>query len=169
MDSAEVFVKIIFILILLFGQEIYASNTDSINLSASVSPACEIFFDAESIASNLDITNSQTDLAIGRVRVNHNTDNILYGVVMNLDFIDHLTHSTASSNLFNFSEAKGNSHGAAAPHATLPFGSNNYPWYDSAGIDIDVYLSYIGIAALSLIQGTYNANWYASCSIEPRG
>jgi hypothetical protein len=156
--------KIIITLTFLFSYSVYCAGNDSINLSAGIEPVCELSLDAEPIASNLDLTTSQTDLYIARANMANNTDFSAFTTVTTFDLTDHLTHATMPSAIFSFSNLKG-----------VDFESNVVPsipmtsWQDQTGTGyVDMYLSYTGVPALSLVQGTYSTTWYMSCSIEPR-
>lgn len=143
------------------------ANNDSINLSSSVDPICEVTFTAEPVASNLDITTTQSDLKVASAYVNNNTQSSpLYNSTFSMDLSDHLTHQSVSSSQFMFSEVKGqNINGMQS----LPFGPFGPEHYDVTAVQpIDFYLSYTGVPALSLISGVYSAEWFISCAIEPR-
>ncbi len=157
--------KIIFIAVF-FSFSVWAGTSDNINLSSVIDPVCEVSFDAEPVASNLDLTTSQTNLLVGRFANPNNTINsTLYQTNVQLDFVDHLTHASNPSYIFSFSNLKiiNDTNDVFDP---VPFGIVDS---DNVGSSWqDVYLSYTGIPSLSLVQGTYSAEWFVSCSIEPR-
>lgn len=155
-----------FFLFFLFGTQCFAAATDSIQLNSSIDPVCEISWNPQPIASNLDITASQTNLHVGTLILDSNTaDSTLYQTNLSLDLSDHLTHSVVSSHVFTFDSASVYDNITSGGGA-IPFGT--FTAYDSNRADTDFLLSYTGIPALSLINGTYEATWYASCSVEPR-
>ncbi len=157
--------KIIFIAVF-FSFFVWAGASDNIILNSEVSPSCSVQLDAEPVAANLDLINSQTDLYIGRITTDENTyDSSLYQTNLSFDFSDHLTHSVNSSYTFGFSNVKAINQDADVidPFPMSPFTVN-----DSGSGYGDLYISYIGVPALTLVQGTYAATWYVSCSIEPR-
>ena len=157
--------KIIFIS-LFFSLSLLAGTADNINLSSEISPVCDVQFDAEPVAANLDLVNSQSDLYIGRLAVDVNTQNSFsYRTDMALDLADHLTHTVNSSYLFSFDHLKVIDQNATV---TNPFPMANFTINDVGDGYGDMYLSYTGVPALTLVQGTYSATWYESCSIEPR-
>ena len=158
--------KIIFIS-LLFSFSVVAANSDSINLNSEVSPACDVLWTAESVASNLDLVNSQTDLLIGRLTTDTNTvTSSYYQTSLTLDFADHLTHTANSNYIFSLDHLKIINQEAVV-YDPFPIGAPMTVSDIGDGYG-DMYLSYFGVPALSLVQGTYSATWYASCSVEPR-
>lgn len=141
----------------------WGANQDVINLSSQIDPVCEVSFDAEPVASNLDITQSQTDLPIGRLNFATNTPGSNWETLAHLDFTDHLTHEVMPSATFSFSNLKLIDH-ASQVTPSLPMTSFQ-DWFGGTGHG-DFYLSYTGMPALSLVQGTYSTTWYAECEIN---
>ncbi len=163
--------NIFFIYFLLLNTTcLHASSSDSINLSSTINPACEVSMDPEPVASNLDLTTSQTNLKIVRVNLANNTQGdpaSPYSTIYNVDFSDHLEHQLNSIYKFYFSDLEMTSSIAGVGSFPFPFGANGGPsgatseWSDFA-------ISYTGIPALALVNGTYSTQWFVSCSIEPK-
>ncbi len=158
--------KKIILMALFFSFSVWAGASDNIILSSEISPACDVQFSAEPIASNLDLVNSQTDLLLGRATVSENTSlSSLYQSNLSFDLADHLTHSTNSSYIFSFDHLKVINQDATAYD---PFPMGSFSVNDFGNGYGDFYISYVGVPALTLVQGTYTATWYVSCSVEPR-
>lgn len=145
----------------------WAANTDSINLSSSVDPYCEVEFNAQPIASNLDLTTSQSDLYVGDIIIRTNTAGSAWNVPHTIDISGILTHSN-NINTFSLGSTWDlvDFGGAGALWGSVPFGNQVFPGDSSA--EASVKISYTGIPALSLVQGTYSTTWYTSCAIEPK-
>ncbi len=83
---------------------------------------------------------------------------------LSLDLAGALTHSN-TINQFNFDtlEFENITYSASG---TAPFGltggSNN-----NSHEELNLFISYTGVPALSLVQGTYSAQWFVGCSVEP--
>lgn len=85
--------KIIFFFLFTLTQNTWAASSDAINLSSSIDPYCEVEFNAQPIASNLDITTSQSDLYIGDVIIRANTAGSAWNTPHTIDISGTLTHS----------------------------------------------------------------------------
>lgn len=156
--------KIIYILILTSLQTVYGASNDSIDLSTNIDFACEISWDAEPVASNLDLTSSQTHLLIGRLILKANADTTLTYDVPNEE---KLIHNTVGTNHFSLDSVYFENNRSVSGTVSFPI-SSAYPLgLDPSGTGIDFwqdhYLNYTGVPALNLIQGTYSATWYNSC------
>ncbi len=152
--------KIIFVA--LFSFSVLGAASDNINLNSSIEPACDINFEAESVASNLDLINSQVDLKVGTLFIQENTTGSSYKSLVEFDLPDHLTHSANPSYIFSFSNLKGVNE-VADVFEPLPV---NFTGEVGDGF-LELYLSYTGVPALSLVQGTYSTTYTATCSVEP--
>lgn len=145
----------------------WAANTDNINLSSSIDPYCEVEFNAQPIASNLDITTSQSDLYIGDVIIRTNTEGSAWNVPHTIDISGTLSHSNGINTFSLGSSFDVVAMGGGGPVlGTLPFGVTVFPG-DGSG-EGSIRLNYTGVPALSLVQGTYSTTWYTSCAIEPK-
>lgn len=145
--------------------------SDSINLSSEILPVCEVSFNAEPIASNLDITTTQTNLHIGDIDTNSNTPGSNFLTTWDSEFVDHLTHQVMGSEIFTFSNLQAVVTDPGSPPFTIdpfPMGSLHIPDAGGGESHIELNLSYTGVPSLSLVQGTYSATWYVSCSVEPK-
>ncbi len=151
--------KIICVLICIFSFIANASSSDSINLSANVDFACEVEWNAEPVASNLDITTSQSHLYIGRFILHANSEaNLNY----DLPNEEKLVHGSVPTSFFSFDSVDWAVDGLSG-NGNFPI-SGNYPMPGGpANFWEDFYLNYTGVPALSLVQGTYSATWYGSC------
>ncbi len=159
--------KKIILIAVFFSFSVWAGASDNINLNSEVMPVCEVSFDPEPIASNLDMTSSQSHLHIARFTIATNTGDLSspWRTDLNFDWSDTLVNQSNSVYTFSLSGLDGmNQDGGADPG--LPFGVWGFPGANSGWEDL--YISYTGVPALSLVQGVYRATWYVSCSIEPR-
>ena len=164
--NQEFKMKKIIVIFFFITTQIYASANDSINLAGTVDPYCEVYFNPQPVASNLDLTTSQTSLLVTDFYINTNTDDgsSPWSTTLSIDISDHLTHSNGV-NIFSFVVDVGEQGGA--PEGAWPGGSlQEFP--STADSAIALFLNYTGLPALSLVQGVYSTQWYASCSIEPR-
>lgn len=157
--------KIIISFLLLLTSYSYGAANDSINLNSNVEPVCSVDFTPEPIASNLDITNSASHLMITKFDIYSNTANSTThrsNIAMNIP--GELTHGNGV-NQFNFDSLEFENitfgESGSAPFGSIT-GSN-----DSPHEEVNLFISYTGVPALSLVQGTYSAQWFVSCSVEP--
>ncbi len=150
------------LLSLFLNSSLWAAASDSIQLNQNIDFTCEIHWDADPIASNLDITTSQSHLFIGRLILKANDQvNLNY----DLPTEEKLVHSSVPSNFFSFNSLDYENNGPSSGTVNFPI-SGDYPsGIPGEIIDLwqDHFLNYTGVPALSLIQGTYQATWYASC------
>ncbi len=157
--------KIIISFLLVLSIYSYGANNDSIQLNSTVDPVCSVDFTPEPVASNLDITTSASHLMITKFNMYTNTEHSsTHTSNLSLDLAGALTHSN-TINQFNFDMLEFENTDAATS-GTLPFGTLGIP-ISKDSTEVDLFLSYTGVPALSLVQGTYSAEWFIGCSVEP--
>ncbi len=153
-----------------------AGVSDSIDLTTTVTPICEVSFSADPIASNLDLVNSQSSLNIGRLNVATNATNgpntTPYRANLILDFTDTMQNGSSPSNTFTLTSVDVDVNTINSIHANIPGIPlpviNTVADNDFLTGTWDFAITYTGVPALTLVQGVYSATWYASCSVEER-
>lgn len=155
--------KIVFLFLVVSWQNSYALNSDSINLNSTVDFACEISWDVDPVASNLDITANQSHLYIGRLNVQANDE---VKVHYDLPHEEKLIHNSMTSQYFSFASVDIANSGSYS--GTVNFPLSGWVYLGSPGHTVnfwqDHFLNYTGVPALSLVQGVYSATWYTSCA-----
>lgn len=155
--------KIIFIFSVLLLNSVYGLNSDSINLNSTIEFACEISWDVDPIASNLDITTNQSHLYIGRLNVQANDQ---VKVNYDLPHEEKLIHNSMTSQYFSFTSVDIENSGSYSGTANFPLSGLMYIGNPGNSVNFwqDHFLNYTGVPALSLVQGVYSATWYTSCA-----
>ena len=169
-------IKILLFTLLSLPHVLFAGVSDSIDLTTTVTPICEVSFSAEPIASNLDLVNSQSSLNIGRLNVATNATNgpntTPYRANLILDLTDTMHNGSSPSNTFTISSVDVDVNTINSIHQNIPGIPlpviNEVADNDFLTGTWDFAISYTGVPALTLVQGVYSATWYASCSIEER-
>ncbi len=153
------------ILIALFSFSVSGANNDNIQLNSEITPTCDVTFNAEPVASSLDLINSQSSLYVGKMTILSNTcSSASVHTNLNLDVQGNLQHDVAGIPNFNFSSLNLVTESDPTPFS-IPFGNHNFTpalcnnW-------LEFYIDYSGVPAVSLVQGAYSQNWTATCSIE---
>ncbi len=153
--------KILIALFLFYSFSVCCLNNDSINLNSTIDGACDISWTPQPIASSLDLTTSQVDLYVTDLTLDHNTTgSSVWTNKISLDFNDTMMHSNNVNN-FVFS---GLNFLDGVDGGAMPFGINDF--YGESTWTVKFLLSYTGIPTLNLVQGTYTAQWTATCAIE---
>lgn len=160
-------IKYMLITLCVFFNFVSFGSSDQIELLSTVSPLCDISFDPEPIASNLDLTTTQNNLYLGRLLLNTNgVAGSPYKTIFSFDLNSQMTQST-SSHQFTLASVNIN-HQYLGSLGTIPLPLNGSEDNDWASVWWDFSINYSGIPALSLVQGNYNVEWFASCSLELR-
>ena len=168
--------KIILLAILSLPHLLRAAVSDSIDLTTEVTPVCEVSFSPEPVASNLDLTASQSSLPIGRLNVATNATNgpatTTYRANLVLDLTDTMQNGSSPSNTFTLTSVDVDINMINSIHQNIPGIPlpvvNVVADNDFLTATWDFAISYTGVSALTLVQGVYSATWYASCSVEER-
>lgn len=151
----------------------FGASSDSVNFGSTIDPVCEVAFTPEPIASNLDLTASQTELKIGHFHHATNTFEYMnptpsspYKTSLIMDITDKLTHNVNPSYQFTLSQLTIDHQHAGV--YTVPIPLMGVTDDDLGTAEMEVLISYTGVPALTLVQGVYSATWHATCSIDER-
>lgn len=160
----------IILLSLFLNSSLWAASADSIQLNQNIDFVCEISIDPEPVASNLDLTTSQSHLKVMRVNLasnghtNYSNEFTDGNKLVHNNSINHFSLDTFDSDL------EENDGGIITPASYSAANFSTGVNTNAVGTDgklytlwQDVFINYTGIPALSLVQGVYATEWILSC------
>lgn len=151
-------------------KSLWAATSDSISFTSNIDSVCEIALTPESIASNLDLSSSQSQLKIGRMNVGHNAPisiDIDWGPDNGALRHSSINNETFAIDAFHFEHIfNGTSMGVETLNFPLVSGDAGPYGEPFADLYTNFYISYTGIPALSLVQGTYSVTYTTTCVLD---